>query len=58
MSFFLFEVAGRKHVPLEDVEAELTEELKTRRPSQVEVASYVNEVSRAIVVTTLPGMAR
>jgi parvulin-like peptidyl-prolyl isomerase len=55
-AFFLFELAGRVHVALEDVEDELREELRTRRPSQVEVSGYVNQLTSEVVVEALPGL--
>jgi len=52
-TFVLFEVAGRVHVPFEEVEAELRKSLETARPSQVEVASFINgETSQVVVAPT------
>ncbi len=50
-TFVLFEVAGRVHVPFEEVEAELRKSLETARPSQVEVASFINGETSQVVVT-------
>jgi hypothetical protein len=55
-TFYLFELAGKAHVPLAQVEAELRQELMTRRPGQIEVASWLNQETGPIAVTTLPGM--
>jgi PPIC-type PPIASE domain len=54
--FFLFELAGIVEVPLEEVSEELKLQLQSERPSQVEVAGFVNQQARGHVVEILPGM--
>ncbi|MFT7669888.1 MAG: hypothetical protein ACI8X5_002595 [Planctomycetota bacterium] len=55
-SFFLIELAGLVHVPLEEAEAELRADLQKRRPGQVEVSSFLNHATRTMQVKALQGM--
>jgi len=44
LGFGLYQVQKIEHTPFEEVEAELREALMTRRPSDVELASFVNQL--------------
>ncbi|MCB9913566.1 MAG: peptidylprolyl isomerase [Planctomycetes bacterium] len=53
---FLFELQRVEVVPLADVHDELARDLAATRPSQVEVAGFVNAATAARDVEFLPGM--
>jgi parvulin-like peptidyl-prolyl isomerase len=51
--FLLLELAGRVLVPLEEVADALRAELLVRPPTQVEVAGFVNQLTREVRVDLL-----
>ena len=58
ISFFLFELVGRRVVPFADVKDALRRELEERRPTMVETSGYRNVLMRSVVVEVLPAMFR
>jgi len=55
-SVWLFEVTAVRVTPLEDVRDTLLEELRNRRPTEVELAARRNVLVRDLEVRVLPGM--
>lgn len=52
----IFQVIGRRKVTFPDVEKELTEELATMRPSDLQVNSHRNFLAQKVTVELLPGL--
>ncbi len=55
-ALYLFELAGIRTVPFEDVREELRRELLAARPTSIEVAAWIAERMRAIEVRPLPAL--